>query len=36
VETIPIVDMSLVWNGNAPTRLVENLIAVAKTVAEPP
>ena len=35
VETIPIVDMSLVWNGNAPTRLVENLIAVAKTVAEP-
>lgn len=34
VETIPIVDMSLVWNGHAPTRLVENLIAVAKTVAE--
>ena len=35
METIPIVDMSLVWNGNAPTRLVENLIATAKTVAEP-
>jgi len=35
IETIPIVDMSLVWNRNAPTRLVENLVAVAKTIAEP-
>jgi len=35
VETVPIVDMSLVWNGNSPTRLVENLVAVAKTIADP-
>ncbi|MEZ5764049.1 MAG: LysR substrate-binding domain-containing protein [Xanthobacteraceae bacterium] len=31
-ETIPIVDMRLVWNGNKPSRLVENLIAVAKAL----
>lgn len=33
-ETIPIVDMSLVWNGDAPSRLLERFIAVAKDVAE--
>lgn len=34
-ETIPIVDMSLVWNGNSPSRLVERLIAVARAVIAP-
>lgn len=34
VETIPIVDMRLVWNGNSPSRLVEHLIGVAKAVVE--